>query len=165
MTANDIDDFRNALFAMATAYQKECDELLFEAYWLTLNDLDIARVKRAIETAMKGNKHMPRAADLRELVGMEVRAEESRRAAEQNKQVQHDSLVWHVLREAEHYGKSRDYVEAELKRIGADLKEQFTVNAWVLAHLGPESKLAPQWPELAAAIESKRKQLSERSPA
>jgi ribosomal protein L31E len=80
-------EFVLVIQALAATFSREATEALLTGYWIGLQDLDLAGVKRAAAAAMHHSRFMPTVAELRELSG-EMPA--ATRAA----------LAWQAVREA-----------------------------------------------------------------
>ncbi len=61
--------FAQALLALASAFNAECDEMKVRAFWMGLDDIPIEKIELAVRLAMKGCKFMPTVRELRELAG------------------------------------------------------------------------------------------------
>ena len=69
MQASDREHFVSALEALAATFRVDPTEALLEGYWMALDDMPIEGVMRAVRSAMRQCKHMPRGVELRELAG------------------------------------------------------------------------------------------------
>ena len=70
MKTIELERLTELTLVLATAFNREADEPLFEAYRLGLSDLSAADVGRAVGAALRGCRFMPSVAELRELAGV-----------------------------------------------------------------------------------------------
>lgn len=69
MNTTDRQAFGFCLAGLAATFQTEIDEAGIAGYWMSLSDLPMPKVKKAIEIASRECKFMPKAAELREFAG------------------------------------------------------------------------------------------------
>ena len=69
MNANERADFVEVVCALAATCRQEASEAMLTGYWMGLEDLPLAAVRRAAVRAMRERKFMPTVAELRELCG------------------------------------------------------------------------------------------------
>lgn len=69
MERADSAEFALLIEAMAAAFGREADEATITGYWMGLEDMDIADVRKAMGRAVRENTHMPRPAELRRGAG------------------------------------------------------------------------------------------------
>lgn len=74
MQEGDRPTFGGLVMALAAAYRIEVSEPLIEAYWMALDDRELANVRAAVRRAIReGGKWMPTPSDLRSMTGAPTR--------------------------------------------------------------------------------------------
>lgn len=67
MGLRDRERFAMAINVLATAFERELDEPLLEAYWMALDDLPIDVIERAVKRSIRELEYFPKPAQLRKL--------------------------------------------------------------------------------------------------
>ena len=68
-------EFVKYLAALASTFNRECDQAMQTGYWIGLEDVELAAFKKSVEVSMRACKFMPTVAELREFAG-EMRIED-----------------------------------------------------------------------------------------
>lgn len=61
--------FVEQIAALASAFGKEADSATYLGYWIALSDVPHERIEHAVVRAIRGNRFMPTASELRQLTG------------------------------------------------------------------------------------------------
>jgi hypothetical protein len=77
----DKEDFAIAVGALFASFGQDSTKALMQGYWLGLNDLELHQVQIAVASALKRCKFLPRPAELRELLGVNISEEDTATAA------------------------------------------------------------------------------------
>jgi len=81
MVEADKREFAIAVGALFASFGQDSTQALMQGYWLGLNDLELNQVQMAVASALKRCKFLPRPAELRELLGLNVSDEDTAVAA------------------------------------------------------------------------------------
>jgi hypothetical protein len=81
MVEADKKEFAIAVGALFASFGQDSTQALMQGYWLGLNDLELHQVQIAVASALKRCKFLPRPAELRELLGLNVSDEDTAVAA------------------------------------------------------------------------------------
>lgn len=81
MVEADKKDFAVAVGALFASFGQDSTQALMQGYWLGLNDLELHQVQIAVASALKRCKFLPRPAELRDLLGLNVSEEDTAVAA------------------------------------------------------------------------------------
>lgn len=69
LQATERPQFAETIAAVCATFGREADEALYAGYWMGLNDLELADVRRAATAAIRRSRFMPTVAELREWAG------------------------------------------------------------------------------------------------
>lgn len=81
MDQSDLGRYQVCIRAMFASFSSECTEATLQGYWLGLSDLSIEQVETAVAYSIRASRFVPRPAELREYLGLNVSDEDTAVAA------------------------------------------------------------------------------------
>ena len=72
MVDKDKTDFAIAIGALFASFGQDATQAIMQGYWLGLNDLELTQVQQSVAIALKRCKFLPKPAELRDLLGLNV---------------------------------------------------------------------------------------------